>query len=237
MLISIAGILLASLLSLSGQVAAQLPDGRLSGNNPPLPMIPKDPEFDPNRMARPKDMHGREIPPYNTTYYFDQLIDHNDPSKGTFKVRYWMTWEFYKPGGPMIMMTPGEGNGESTSLLHSISESIKNLWRTRAFLDYLTYITNQTINGLIAQQQGGATILVEHRFYGLSNPYPDLSVKSFQVHTLDQAIEDFDYFAKNVKLPFPGGDQVGPDRTPWIAVGGSYSGALAAWLRVAWVLF
>ena len=95
------------------------------------------------------------------------------------------------------------------------------------------YLTNQTINGQIAQQEGGATIVLEHRFYGLSNPYPDLSVKSLQVHTIDQAIEDFDYFAKNVKLPFPGGDLVGPDRVPWVFVGGGYSGALAAWLRVA----
>lgn len=41
---------------------------------------------------------GATIPPYNTTYYFDQLIDHNDTSKGTFQQRYWMTWEFYEEG-------------------------------------------------------------------------------------------------------------------------------------------
>jgi len=104
---------------------------------------------------------------------------------------------------------------------------------TPAFLGFTGYLTNRTINGQIAQQENGATIVVEHRFYGLSNPYPDLSVKSLAVHTVDQAIEDFDYFAKNVKLPFPGGDQVGPAKTPWIFIGGSYSGALASWVRVA----
>ena len=101
------------------------------------------------------------------------------------------------------------------------------------FSGYSGYLTNRTILGQIAQQENGATIVVEHRFYGQSNPYPDLSVKSFGVHTLDQAIEDFDYFAKNVKLPFPGGDQVGPSKAPWIFVGGSYPGALASWLKVA----
>ena len=44
------------------------------------------------------DRNGTELPPLNTTYYFDQLIDHNDPSLGTFKQRYWHTWEFYEPG-------------------------------------------------------------------------------------------------------------------------------------------
>jgi hypothetical protein len=29
---------------------------------------------------------------------FDQLIDHNNPSRGTFKQRFWHTWEFYEPG-------------------------------------------------------------------------------------------------------------------------------------------
>ena len=80
---------------------------------------------------------------------------------------------------------------------------------------------------MIAQQESGAIIVYEHRFYGLLNPYPDLSVHSFSVHTLEQAIEDADYFARNVKLPMPGGDAVGPGNDPWIFVGGSYSGTPA----------
>jgi hypothetical protein len=77
----------------------------------------------------------------------------------------------------------------------------------------------------IAQQQNGTTIVLEHRFYGLSNPLPDLSVKSFRLHTIQQAIDDFEYFAKNVNLPMPGGDSITPDKAPWILIGGSYSGA------------
>ena len=70
----------------------------------------------------------------------------------------------------------------------------------------------------------GSAIVIEHRFYGLSNPYPDLSVKSLKLHTIQQAIDDLEYFAKNVNLPMPGGDSVGPDKAPWVLVGGSYSG-------------
>ena len=77
----------------------------------------------------------------------------------------------------------------------------------------------------IAQQQNGTTIVLEHRFYGLSNPLPDLSVKSLRLYTIQQAIDDLEYFAKNVNLPMPGGDSVTPDNAPWVLIGGSYAGA------------
>ena len=41
---------------------------------------------------------------------------------------------------------------------------------------------------------------------------------------IQQAIDDLEYFAKNVNLPMPGGDSVTPDKAPWILVGGSYAG-------------
>lgn len=101
-----------------------------------------------------------------------------------------------------------------------------NIWILHLILllAYTGYLTNLTINGLIAQQENGATIVLEHRFYGLSNPYPDLSVESLQYHTIQQAIDDLEYFAKNVVLPMPNGANVGPDKAPWVLIGGSYSG-------------
>ncbi|KZV68145.1 peptidase S28 [Peniophora sp. CONT] len=152
--------------------------------------------------------NGSALPPLNTTYYFDQLIDHTDASKGTFKQRYWMTWNFYEDGGPIVLFTPGEANAAP----------------------YTGYLTNRTINGQIAQQQGGATIVLEHRFFGLSNPYDDLTVKSLQLLTLEQSVDDLEYFVKNVKVPAPIEDA---SKAPWVLVGGSYSGALTAWTMVA----
>jgi len=51
-----------------------------------------------------------------------------------------------------------------------------------------------------------------------------LKTESLKLHTIQQAIDDFEYFAKNVVLPQPDGDKVTPDKTPWILVGGSYAG-------------
>lgn len=78
--------------------------------------------------------------------------------------------------------------------------------------------------GMIAQQQNGATVVLEHRFFGLSNPYNNLNETSFRLHTVQQAIDDLAYFAQNVQLPMPNASEVTADKAPWILVGGSYSG-------------
>ncbi|GJJ15866.1 hypothetical protein Clacol_010144 [Clathrus columnatus] len=185
-------------------------------NIPPRPAIPQiDIPEDVTRF----DKSGAVLPPLNKTYFFDQLIDHNEPSKGTFKQRFWTTWQEYESvvnfsvrhvGGPIILMTPGEVNAEA----------------------YIGYLTNATINGLVAQANNGTTIVLEHRFFGLSNPIDNLKDESLTILTIDQAAKDLAYFAKNVKLPQPGGNELTADKAPWVLIGGSYAGALVSWTLV-----
>ena len=96
-------------------------------------------------------------------------------------------------------------------------------------VDYDGYLTNATINGLLAQREHGATIVLEHRYFGQSQPKDDLSDANLQFLTIQQAIDDLEYFAKNVVLPMPGGDSVQPNRAPWVLIGGSYAGALMSY--------
>lgn len=77
--------------------------------------------------------------------------------------------------------------------------------------------------------------MLEHRYYGLSNPFSDLSDNSLRFHTIQQAIDDLEYFAKTATLPMPGGGAVKPNQVPWVLVGGSYSGALTSWTMVSYV--
>ncbi|KAJ7246535.1 peptidase S28 [Mycena haematopus] len=196
-----------SLVAASLSLVNALSDGRPHANfmrKPTIPIVPVD------QTGPVTSRNGTLLPPYNTTYTFQQLIDHNNPSLGTFTQRYWHTYEFYEQGGPIILFTPGEANAAP----------------------YSGYLTNLTINGQIAQQESGAAVVLEHRFYGLSNPLPDLSVKSLRLHTIQQAIDDLEYFANNVVLPMPNGGKLKPATTPWILVGGSYSGALTSWTLV-----
>ena len=67
-------------------VEARLPDGRMHANQPPIPKVQQK-----IRAEAVTGINGAALPPYDRVYYFDQLIDHNDPSKGTFKQRYWTT--------------------------------------------------------------------------------------------------------------------------------------------------
>lgn len=194
-------LLLGSLLS---AVSASLPDGRPHANFPPSGVPPRVSVS----VGPVTDVNGTALPPLDTIYEFDQLIDHNNPQAGTFKQRYYHTWQYYVAGGPIVLLTPGESN-------------MDGFWG---------YLTNFTITGRIAQDHGGAGVVLEHRFFGPSNPKPDLSDDNLALLTIAQASEDLVYFAKNVKLPMPGGDQVTPDKAPWILVGGSYAGALTSWV-------
>ena len=37
--------------------------------------------------------------------------------------------------------------------------------------------------------------MLEHRYYGLSNPFDDLSDSSLRFHTIQQAVDDLEYAA------------------------------------------
>lgn len=97
------------LLSAVTWAQARLPDGRAHANMAPMAPMPRVIMEDSGPVT---SRNGTQLPPYNTTYIFEQLIDHTNPSLGTFQQRFWHTYEFYEPGGPIILMTPGEINAD-----------------------------------------------------------------------------------------------------------------------------
>ena len=75
-----------------------------------------------------------------------------------------------------------------------------------------------------AKQEGAAMVLLEHRFYGQSRPTKDLGVKSLAWLSSRQALADLAAFTQGMQ------EQEGLTG-PWVALGGSYPGSLAAWYR------
>ncbi|KAJ9157854.1 putative Serine peptidase [Pleurostoma richardsiae] len=168
-------------------------------------------------------LHGRMVPPPLTddrdglqkrsttgSGVFQQLIDHSNPDLGTFSQRFWWNDEFYAgPGSPVVFFTPGEENAAA----------------------YTGYLNNKTITGAFGQAIGGAVVIMEHRYWGTSSPYEELTTENLQYLTLPQSIADTTYFARNVQLPFDMDGTSRPDKAPWVFSGGSYSGALSGWVE------
>ncbi|KAJ9218938.1 hypothetical protein DTO169C6_8739 [Paecilomyces variotii] len=141
-------------------------------------------------------------------------IDHGDHSVGTYKNRYWVTDAYYEPGGPVIVYDGGEANAESSA---------------QAYLSNSTQFFQQFL-----KEFNAIGIVWEHRYYGDSLPFdvgPDTPVENFKYLTNEQALADLPYFASNFsRAAFPDQDLT-PKSTPWVMVGGSYSGMRAAFSR------
>lgn len=159
-----------------------------------------------------RDLHRRDAPSSEgagTIAHFDQLIDHSNPSLGTFKQEYWYSTLYYDgPGSPIVFEAPGE----STIGPDDID------------------LSNNTLTGLIAQNVRGASINLQHRYWGEAIPVPgNFTAETLQYLTLNQSIEDMIYFARNVKLDFDPEGKSNYDVAPWLLTGCSYPGALSAW--------
>ncbi|KAJ2891203.1 putative serine peptidase [Zalerion maritima] len=140
---------------------------------------------------------------------FDQLIDHNKPEVGTFKQRYWYNDEYWGgPGSPIVLTTPGEQNAANA----------------------LRYLNETTIVSAIAKEIKAGVVLVEHRYYGTSTPWEELTAQTLQPYTLENSILDFTYFAQTVQLPFVKNASSNAADVPWHFSGFSYAGALAQWI-------
>lgn len=115
------------LLTLSLAVAASANSPSLSENDlPPLEIVvsptvenveteviePKKYRPHPSRRFRhfvgaPANPEGKPTPP---DQWFVQRLDHFHPTdETTWKQRYWVNEEFYRPGGPAFLMIGGEG--------------------------------------------------------------------------------------------------------------------------------
>ncbi|KAF0981827.1 hypothetical protein FDP41_011688 [Naegleria fowleri] len=148
------------------------------------------------------------LPPY-ITKFFQQKLDHFDfTNDKTFPQRYLVCDQFVgsggiKPNTPVFLYTGNEG-------------------------DIVNFYENTGLIFDIAPQFKALIIFIEHRYYGVSNPFgPVDSFKPDKIKwlTSEQALADYAYFIT---------ETFGLDEkrtTPVIAFGGSYGGMLSAWIR------
>ncbi|KAG8798043.1 hypothetical protein FRC17_007571, partial [Serendipita sp. 399] len=94
---------------------------------------------------------------------------------------------------------------------------------------------------ILAEATHGLGVVLEHRYYGESNPVKDLSTDSLRWLNNAQSLADSAYFMRNVKfsprlfsrsIPSSIIANLTAPNTPWIYYGGSYAGARAAHMRI-----
>jgi len=174
---------------------------------------------------------GYLVPSYNISIPIDHFTD---AGPGMYKNRYFINDTYYQPGGPVFFYDQGEQGISNTTAARVLAET-----------DGTTAVME------LARQYDGLAILWEHRYYGLSLPFPMVlsdpprfsprpvyepkgAPESWQYLTIEQALEDVVYFANNLKTgQYQNAhmEQLSPKKTPWIWVGGSYAGDRGAWLR------
>ncbi|KAJ3329370.1 Thymus-specific serine protease [Blyttiomyces sp. JEL0837] len=143
--------------------------------------------------------------------FYEQQVDHFGSQTGVNGSTFWQWYAvidtFYKPGGPVLFYIQGE---------------------SKADLGYLKY----GIVPQLAETYNGLIVSLEHRFYGApdrSTPTADLSNESLKLLSSRQAIEDIAQFITDFPNGYP--EYKLDANTKWIAIGGSYPGSLAAWIR------
>uniref|UniRef100_A0AC34R9N7 Serine carboxypeptidase n=1 Tax=Panagrolaimus sp. JU765 TaxID=591449 RepID=A0AC34R9N7_9BILA len=120
----------------------------------------------------------------------------------TYDQRYWYNRKYAKPDGPQFLRI----EGETTAKANWIAD------------DDLPLVS-------LAKEIGASLFLLEHRFYGESQPTGNLSVASLKYLTSQQALADIKNFILGMKANF---NFTNPR---WILFGGSYAGSLVAWAR------
>ncbi|KAJ9097849.1 hypothetical protein QFC19_006640 [Naganishia cerealis] len=164
-------------------------------------------------------------PPLSSKYAehcFPQPLDHADPeNNATFCQRYWVSLEHYtgdrEGGEPVYLLDGGETSGANR----------------------LPFLETGILN-ILSNATSGIGIVLEHRYYGHSLPTVDESGNPFSLSTdhlrfltSEQALLDTARFIQHLDLGALDrrlNGTTGSAHRPWIAYGGSYAGAMTAFL-------
>ena len=143
---------------------------------------------------------GCDLPQVNVDSFvektFDNLVDHfNAQDDRTYKQRYWVNDDFYTGEGPVFVYICGEYR--------------------------CTVPDTRLYPFMIGATYGARFLVVEHRFYGDSQPFDDWSLESLQYLSSQQGLADLAYLLGTLNKA----------ENEVLVIGGSYPGAMSAWFR------
>ena len=147
---------------------------------------------------------GKDLPQIDVNDFeektFENLVDHyNMQDDRTFKQRFWINDKYFKEGkekGPIFIYICGEYRC-------SVPDT-----RLYPFMIGATY--------------NARLLVLEHRFYGETQPFDDWSLENLAYLSSQQALSDLAYFLGTMKKEYD---------SEVLVIGGSYPGAISAWFR------
>jgi hypothetical protein len=171
--------------------------------------------------------------PIIPTYNISLPVDHfNKDDSRTYSNRFWINDTYYESGGPVFLFDFGEQGVDDLDVSAVLAEA----YGLQAIMQ-------------LAKTYHGMAMAWEHRYYGLSMPIPFVLANGTTVDpltcaslpdectneplggaggykylTVDQALQDVVYFARNVALPGHSAEEntlLSARNTPWIFMGGS----------------
>lgn len=162
-------------------------------------------------LVKARSSRSSNIKEYHVAVPVDHF--HNDTryephTENLYNLRYFVDTSNYRPGGPVIVLHSGEfpAEGRLPFLEHGIVP-------------------------LLTKEHGGVGVVMEHRYYGKSWPTEDSSVENLRFLSVEQALADTAYFARNITFPGLEHYNLTYEEAPWIIYGGSYAGTVAALSR------
>ncbi|RHY51753.1 hypothetical protein DYB38_000962 [Aphanomyces astaci] len=146
------------------------------------------------------------LPDPTKEYWFNrQKVDHTDPTNNsTWNQRFHFNMNHYGGAGfPVFLVIEGEWVSSHASVTSN------------------GYFFNQ-----LAKKHKALIVSLEHRFYGKSQPFADFATPNMKFLTSHQALADI----ANFQDFFTGALDI--KNAKWVAMGGSYAGNLAAWVKL-----
>jgi pimeloyl-ACP methyl ester carboxylesterase len=166
----------------------------------PLALSANSLDFYHARFLRQKKQRTHSTKSHVTEFTLLQKIDPKDPNSPQFSQRYFLDASLATDqNSPVFFYLCGEATCDPSQLGGSTTEH--------------------------AARYHGYMVALEHRYYGISQPFPTLSTENLRYLTVENAIEDAANFQRVLQsqLNLTG---------PWFVIGGSYAGALSAYYRL-----
>ncbi len=136
-------------------------------------------------------------------------LDHFKPQDTrTFKIRYWYDddgFDFNDPDAPIFLYICGE------SICTPLTQEGRGFPLS------------------LAKENNGLMLVLEHRYYGYSQPFEDWRLENLKYLTINNALADMAHFLTWIDSDLQ--KRYGGPPRKIITMGGSYPGALSAWFR------